>query len=90
MGTSSAIRIIAFGVVSIIFSAPLASGAPLARAICAFIAIFWGSRLMIQFFLFDARPYLTNLGLKLGYRGLTVVFTYFALTYALAAVMPVR
>jgi len=82
--------IIAFGVVSIIFSAPLASGAPLARAICAFIAIFWGSRLMIQFFLFDARPFLTNSALKLGYHGLTVVFTYFTITYGLAVLLPGR
>src|SRR5439155_1724679 len=84
------LRSIGFGLVSLLCPTSLASGAPLARAVCAFIALFWGLRLMIQFFLFDARPYLTNLGLKLGYHGLTVVFTYFALTYALAAVMPVR
>jgi len=82
--------IIAFGIVSIVFSAPLASGAPIARAICAFIAIFWGTRLLIQFFLFDARPFLTNAALELGYHGLTLVFAYFTITYGLAALLPGR
>src|SRR5437868_1274846 len=35
--------------------------------------MFWLVRLGIQFFLFDARPYLTNLGLRLGYHGMTLV-----------------
>ena len=79
--------IVAFGVVSLACAADLAAGSPLARAICAFIACFWGVRLVIQFFLFDAKPHLTNGLLKVGYHGLTVVFTYFTLTYGLAAVM---
>jgi hypothetical protein len=80
--------IIAFGVLSLAFPRALASGAPLARGVCGFIALFWGIRLLIQFFLFDARPFLTNLALKLGYHGLTLVFTYFAITYSLAALLP--
>jgi hypothetical protein len=78
--------IVAFGLVSLLCAADLAGGSPLARATCAFIALFWGTRLIIQFFLFDARPYLTNVLLKLGYHGLTAVFAYFTLTYGLAAV----
>ena len=77
--------IIAFGVVSLACAGPLASGEPLARAVCAFIAIFWGTRLFVQFFLFDTRSFLTNLALKLGYHGLTMVFAYFTFTYGLAA-----
>lgn len=77
--------IIAFGIVSVTMPASLAAGAPLARAICGFIAIFWAIRLFIQFFLFDARPHLTNVALKLGFHGLTVVFSYFVLCYGLAA-----
>ena len=80
--------IIAFGAVSLFFAAPLASGAPLARAICAFIALFWAIRLLIQFFLFDARPFLMSVPLKLGYHGLTAVFAYFTMTYGLAAALP--
>ena len=58
----------------------------LARSVCAFIALFWGARLMIQLFLFDARPYLTSFALKVGYHGLTAVFTYLGAVYAVAAV----
>src|SRR2546429_302738 len=80
--------IIAFGAISLTLSSSLASGTPLARAVCGFIAVFWGTRLFIQFFLFDARPFLTNLVLKLGYHGLTIVFAYFTITYGLASLAP--
>jgi hypothetical protein len=79
------LTIVAFGAVSLLFAAPLASGEPLARAVCGFIALFWAFRLLIGFTLFDARPFATTLPLKLGYHGLSVVFAYFALTYGLAA-----
>src|SRR5204863_4398774 len=49
------------------------SDLPLARAVCGFIALFWGTRLFVQFFLFDARPFTTTPILKLGYHGLTIV-----------------
>jgi hypothetical protein len=80
------LTIVGFGVVSMLFAAPLASGAPLARAVCGFIAAFWTLRLVIQFFVFDARPYLTNMPLKLGFHGLSVVFCYFVFAYAAAAI----
>jgi hypothetical protein len=84
------ITIIAFGAVSLALPSELASGTPLARAVCAFIAGFWGIRLLIQFFLFDARPYLTSHILALGYHGLTVAFAYFTIVYTLAAMLPSR
>ena len=77
--------IVGFGAISLLQASTLASGAPLARTICAFIALFWGIRLLIQYFLFDARPYLTNRMLSLGYHGLTVVFSYFVVVYGIAA-----
>jgi hypothetical protein len=80
--------IIGFGVVSLACARTLASGDSLARSICGCIAVFWGTRLCIQFFVFDARPFLTNLALRLGYHGLTFVFAYFTITYGLAAVAP--
>ena len=81
------LTIVGFGVVSLAFPHALASGEPLARAVCGFIAAFWLVRLLIAFFLFDATPHLTSLPLKLGYHGLTVVFTFFVLCYGAAAVM---
>lgn len=77
--------IIGFGTVSVMLPRELAGGTSLARAICGFIATFWGFRLLIQLFLFDARSYLRNRFLKWGYHGLTVVFTYHTIVYGWAA-----
>src|SRR5688500_3093340 len=55
----------------------LASGTGLARSICGFIAFFWGARLLLQVFVVDARPHLTNLFYKTGYHALTLAFTIF-------------
>jgi len=77
--------IIGFGLLSVALPAELASGTPLARAMCVFIAIFWASRLAVQFFVFDAKPFLKNAFLKIGYHGLTLVFLYHAVVYSVAA-----
>lgn len=79
------INLIAFGVISLCFSETLASGEPLARAFCAYVAFFWAVRLVIQFFVFDAKPYLRNWFLTLGYHGLTVVFTWHTVVFGYAA-----
>ena len=80
--------IIGFAAASLLLPVELASGTPLARALCGFIALFWTARLIVQLFFFDAEPHLTHWFLRLGYRGLTGVFTYFAIIYAVAAVAP--
>jgi hypothetical protein len=77
--------LVAFGIISLAFSKELASGQPLSRGVCAFISIFWGIRLLIQCFVFDAKPYLRTLVLKIGYHALTVVFAWHTLVYAFAA-----
>ncbi len=85
-GAYVTLTIIAFGLASLLLTGELTGGSPLARALCGFIAVFWGIRLVIQFGLFDARPYLTKPYLKLGYHGLTVCFAYFTGVYGWAAV----
>src|SRR5687768_15258972 len=50
-----------FGAVSLLHAADLAHGPRLARSVCAFIALFWAARLGVQFFVFDASPYLNRL-----------------------------
>ncbi len=84
-GVYVVINLIAFGLISLFFAGPLASGTPLARAFCAYVAVFWMIRLLIQFFLFDAKPYLRNWFLKVGYHGLTIVFTWHTLVFGYAA-----
>jgi len=79
--------IVGFGVLSVLCASELTGGTLLGRAMCAFIAFFWAARLVVQFFVFDATPYLKNAFLKLGYHGLTVVFSYLAVVYSLAALV---
>jgi hypothetical protein len=77
--------LIAFGVISLFNAADLASGQGTARWFCGFVALFWGVRLVVQFFLFDPKPHLTSWFLTVGYHTLTVVFTYLTAVYAWAA-----
>jgi hypothetical protein len=78
--------IIGFGLLSVALPAELAAGTLLAHCICFFIALFWAARLTVQFFVFDARPYLRTTFLRIGYNGLTAVFIYLAIIYSIAAV----
>lgn len=80
--------LIAFGLLSLCFSRELASGQPLARGVCGFIAIFWSIRLVIGLFVFDARPYLRTTFLRVGYVALTLVFFYHTVVYGYAALQP--
>ena len=80
------LNLVAFGLVSLLLPRELASGQPLARAVCGFIAVFWGIRLIIQLFIFDARPYLRNWFLTLGYHGLTIVFAWHTVVFGYAAI----
>ena len=80
--------IIGFGTISVLHARELSGGDALARTACGFIAVFWLARLFIQFFVFDATPYLKGPVLKIGYHALTVVFAYLAVVYAWAAVAP--
>ena len=77
--------IVAFGVISLFNAESLATGDRLARWFCGFVAVFWGSRLVVQFFVFDARPHLTCWYLTAGYHALTFVFTYLAAVYGYTA-----
>src|SRR5262245_4318700 len=79
------LTIIGLGVISVLNARELATGTLLARSVCGFIAVFWGTRLAVQFFYFDAAPYLTRLPLKVGYHALTVVFTCLTFIYTLGA-----
>jgi hypothetical protein len=84
-GSFIVLVIVAFGTLTLCHSAEMAAGTPLGRSLCAFIATFWLARLVVQLFVFDARPFLTTAFYKIGYYGLTVLFTYFAAVYGIAA-----
>jgi hypothetical protein len=79
--------IVGFGAMSLGLASELAAGTPLARSLCVFIGLFWLARLMIQLFLFDARPFLTTPFLTIGYHGLTIAFVFLASVYLAAAML---
>lgn len=82
------LAIVAFGLISIFNAHELASGSGLARAVCGYIAVFWGVRVALQAIL-DVGEHLTRSWLKLGYHSLTVLFAGFTLVYAFAALRPI-
>ncbi|HYG77360.1 MAG TPA: hypothetical protein VEK08_20305 [Planctomycetota bacterium] len=84
-GVFIAFTIIAFATLTLAFSSELASGGPLARAVCAFIGLFWAARLSVQLFVFDIRTLKLHWLFRFGYHALTFVFAYLATVYTLAA-----
>jgi hypothetical protein len=84
-GAFIVLTIVSFGTLSVAFAAELARASGLARGVCGVIAVFWLARLAVQFFVFDARPFLTTWWLRMGYHGLTVIFTLLPLPYAAVA-----
>ena len=84
-GSFIVLVIISFGTLTVLRADELASNVPLARSVCAIIAIFWLARLAVQFFVFDARPFLTTIFRRVGYHGLTLLFTALVFIYGLAA-----
>lgn len=79
------LTIVSFGALTLGHANELASGAALSRSVCAMIAIFWLARLGVQFFVFDTRPFLTTTFRRLGYHGLTLLFTALVFIYGFAA-----
>ena len=77
--------IVGFVVLTFQHADAMATRAPVAHSLCAFIAIFWGARLFVQFAIFNPRPFLTNWFYKLGYHALTVIFAFLVFVYGKAA-----
>ena len=84
--TFIALSLTAFSAITIVFADTLAAGGGLARALCAFFAVFWTVRLVAAAFVFDMRPYLTTMPRRVGYQALNIVFAYLPIVYAIAAV----
>jgi hypothetical protein len=80
--------IVAFGTLTLRHAGAMAAGEPVARSLAAFIAIFWLARLLVQWFVFDPRPFLTSPLLAAGYHALTLAFLYLAVAYGWAALFP--
>ena len=77
--------IVSFGLLTLFHAGALSSGEALPRSVCAVIAVFWLARLAVQFFVFDARPFVTTTFLRVGYHGLSVLFIALVFIYSCAA-----
>ena len=77
--------LVSFGLLSVTFADVLADRSNLARAVCAFLAVFWLVRLIVALFVFDMRPYLTNTFRRIGYQATNIVFACLPVIYAWAA-----
>lgn len=81
----TAATIVAMGLVSLFCAPDLTSRTPLARAVCAYIALFWIVRLGVQNY-YDFRPHVGLFWLKVGYHALSVLFVCFGLLYGWLAI----
>jgi len=84
-GVFIVIVIIAFATLTFRHADAMAAREPVARSLCAFVAVFWGARLFVQFAIFDPRPLLTNWIYRVGYHALTFTFAFLVLVYGKAA-----
>lgn len=87
-GVFIVLTIVGFAALTFLHAPEMVAGAPVARSLCAFIAIFWTVRLIVQFGVFKARPYLTSWYRLIGYHSLTAAFVALVLVYGWAAIWP--
>jgi hypothetical protein len=78
--------LLSFGTITLLLAEELASGSPLARSLCVFLAIFWLMRLLVAVFVFDVRPYLTSPLYRMGYQITNVLFSLLPLVFIWAAI----
>ena len=83
-----ALCLVSFSIITVAFAETLATGGNLARALCAFFALFWTLRLIAGTSVFDMRPYLTSSYRRLGYHAINIVFAYLPIIYSVAASRP--
>jgi hypothetical protein len=84
-GVFIVIVIMAFATLTFRHADAMAAREPVARSLCAFITMFWGARLFVQFAIFDPRPFLRNWIYRIGYHALTFIFAFLVLVYGKAA-----
>jgi hypothetical protein len=75
---------LSFGLLSVFDSRDLTNGSKLAMIITGFIALYWISRILIQFFYFDRTDFPTGKWNKSGEILLTALFIFLSAVYSLA------
>lgn len=75
---------LSFGLLSVFAYKDLTNGSLLASVICGFIAMYWISRILIQFFYFDRRSFPTGLWNRLAEMILLALFLFLSIVYGMA------
>ncbi len=73
-----------FGLLSVFVNQDLTNGSKLAMLVCGFIAVYWISRVCIQFFYFDRVNFPSSAWHKLGESVLVTLFIFFSTVYSYA------
>lgn len=79
------IHFVGCGILTLLFAVELATGTPLARGFCGFLAVYWAARFLVTLFVFDVRPYLVTRLHRLGHYALNTTFVYLAAVFSLVA-----
>ncbi len=77
--------LVGFGLGTFLLAEELASGTPLASAVCGLLAVFWTVRLVVAHAVFDLRPYVTTRWHRAGLFLANTVFGLLPLAYAWVA-----
>ena len=77
---------LSFGLISTFGPTLLLGGSPLATAVTSFMAIYWGARLLIQFFVLDRSGAANGALTRVAEKALVSLFVYLTLVYTFAAV----
>jgi len=73
-----------FGLLSVFAVHELTNGSLLATLVCGFIAVYWISRVLIQFLYFDRKSFPVGALNKLGEVVLVTLFVFLSVIYGLA------
>lgn len=84
-GAFIALTVAGLGVLSLANADELAAGGRFARWFCAFVAIFWGTRLVLQFAFYEPGAALRGPLMKLGYHCLAMAFALLTAIYGWGA-----
>jgi hypothetical protein len=80
------LTMIGFGTISLFCASDLAGGTLLARMFMGLVALFWGCRLLVQFFVFDTSPFAHRPRVVFGYHLLGVIIAALTGIYATFAI----
>lgn len=73
-----------FGLLSVVALAELLNGSLMSILVCGFIAIYWVSRVGVQFFYFDRSSFPTGIWHRVAEAVLIILFVFLSIVYSMA------